>query len=37
MDLMPGNKYYAFVRAEDLGNQIFCEKATSKTVTFVGE
>ena len=36
-DLEPGQKYYAFVRAEDLGNQIFCEKATSKTVTYVGE
>lgn len=37
MDLEPGNQYYAFVRAEDLGNEIFCEKATSETATFVGE
>ena len=34
--LMPGQKYYAFVRSEDLGNEIFCEKAISDVVTFVG-
>lgn len=36
-DLEPGQKYFAFVRAENLGNQINCEKATSDIVTFVGE
>jgi hypothetical protein len=34
--LIPGRKFYAFVRGEDLGNDIVCEKATSKKVTFQG-
>jgi len=34
--LIPGRKFYAFVRAEHLGNQISCKKATSKKVTFQG-
>ena len=34
--LIPGRKFYAFVRQVDLGNDIFCKKATSKKVTFQG-
>ena len=34
--LMPGEKFYALVRSENLGNQISCNKAKSDTVVFVG-
>ena len=34
--LMPGEKFYALVRRDDLGNQIVCDKAKSDKVTFTG-
>ncbi len=34
--LTPGEKFYALVRKDDLGNQIVCNKAKSDKVTFIG-
>jgi hypothetical protein len=37
MDLKPGQKYYATVLAQKLGNQIYCQFDRSDVVTYAGE